>query len=835
LLVGCGGGSTGGGTGGGEDAGDATPEANGDDTGFEFDSAEPEACVPTTCAAAGANCDSIPDSCGNVLNCGTTCPDGQICGGNGTPNVCAPPPCTPKTCTDLGFDCGAAGDGCGHSLDCGACTSPDTCGGGGAAGKCGHVAPCVPKTCADQGISCGPAGDGCGKPLDCGSCTAPETCGGGGKSGVCGSAVCLPTTCAKLGTNCGPTPDGCGGLLDCGTCSVPQTCAGGGKPNICGIPPTCTNLCTKQVACPSGGTTSISGTVYAPNGVDPLPNALVYVPNAKVEPFKVGVTCDSCGASASGSPLVSTTSAVDGTFKLTNVPVGTSIPLVIQVGRWRRQITIASTTACANTVVDPTASRLPRNKGEGDIPLMAFATGSLDALECVMRKIGVDDSEFTAPTGTGRIHLFTGLDDPTSAALGGASAPGAKIYEDQLWSTQANLNRYDMVLFPCQGDAATRSATVKQNLLNFANQGGRIFATHFSYTWLYQTPQFSSTATWTPGVNGIKSDPQTGFIDQTFPKGALLAQWLQGIGASTTLGQISIQNLRRDVSSVIAPAQTWMTINDSAAGKVQMHYTFNTPTTASAGAQCGRVLFDDFHVEEPPGASAWGKTFPAECSGGAMTPQEKLLEFMLFDLASCVTVDVPTCKPKSCAELNVKCGQAGDGCGNIIACGDCPTGTTCGGGGVPSTCGAPSCPAKTCATLGISCGPAGDGCGGSLDCGTCAAGLTCGGGGKPGVCGTSACTPKTCADQSIHCGPAGDGCGNKLDCGSCPSGQTCGGGGTPGACGAPICTPKTCVSIGADCGPVADGCGHTIDCGTCKAPQTCGGNGTPNKCGGGIQ
>jgi hypothetical protein len=43
---------------------------------------------------------------------------------------------------------------------------------------------------------------------------------------------------------------------------------------------------------------------------------------------------------------------------------------------------------------------------------------------------------------------------------------------------------------------------------------------------------------------------------------------------------------------------------------------------------------------------------------------------------------------------------------------------------------------KTCAQLGIKCGPSGDGCGGQIDCGTCTPPMTCGGGGVPGVCGS---------------------------------------------------------------------------------------------------
>jgi hypothetical protein len=43
--------------------------------------------VPTTCAAQGKNCGSIPDGCGGTLSCGT-CASPQTCGGGGVANVC---------------------------------------------------------------------------------------------------------------------------------------------------------------------------------------------------------------------------------------------------------------------------------------------------------------------------------------------------------------------------------------------------------------------------------------------------------------------------------------------------------------------------------------------------------------------------------------------------------------------------------------------------------------------------------------------------------------------------------------------------------------------------
>jgi hypothetical protein len=776
-----------------------------------------------TCADLGADCGAIDNGCGQLINCGATCPNaGDVCGGGGQ-NKCGPPTCVPLTCAEQGIACGGAGDGCGKQIDCGSCAGAnEMC--SGVPAQCVPQGACTPKTCAEVGANCGWVSNGCNDVMDCGSCTNPgDTCGGNKVPNVCGKPPCTPMDCATLGAACGPASDGCGTLIpSCGTCTAPQICGGGGVANQCGIPSTCTNLCLKQVSCSSPSTTTtISGTVYAPNGTDPLPNVLVYVPNGTVQDFTPGVSCDNCGDAASGSPLVSAVSGVDGKFTIKNAPVSTNVPLVIQVGRWRRKLTIANVASCVDNPLPATQTRLPRKQSEGDIPLMAFSTGQVDALECVMRKIGVDDSEFTAPTGNGRIHIYT------ATVQGGVSASGNGQPKDTtLVGSQTALNQYDMVLFPCQGTRSDRTTAELQNIVNYANAGGRIFTTHFSYVWLYSAASFPTTAAWHVDQDSWNSG--TGYIDMTFPKGLLLAQWLfqPAIKASTTLGQIPLQVLRKDTDAVNnPPAINWITTPRNNVN-VPMHMTFNTPISAPADQQCGRVVFDDFHVEDH--AQTPSVKFPDECAAGAMTPQEKMLEFMLFDLASCITPDIPTCTPKTCLDQNIGCGAAGDGCNGTLDCGPCPAGQTCGGGGYPSQCGAPSCTPLTCAGQNIDCGPTGDGCGGILQCGNCPAGQTCGGGGQPGKCGANGCTATTCAAQGVECGPTGNGCGGVLQCGDCPSGQTCGGGGVPGKCGVPPCTPTTCAAKNAVCGLVPDGCGHALDCGTCPTGQVCKIN---NQCG----
>jgi hypothetical protein len=49
----------------------------------------------------------------------------KTCGGTGVANKCG---CAPKTCDQLGAQCATIDDGCGTLLDCGTCTPPKMCG-----------------------------------------------------------------------------------------------------------------------------------------------------------------------------------------------------------------------------------------------------------------------------------------------------------------------------------------------------------------------------------------------------------------------------------------------------------------------------------------------------------------------------------------------------------------------------------------------------------------------------------------------------------------------------------------------------------------------------------
>ena len=397
-------------------------------------------------------------------------------------------------------------------------------------------------------------------------------------------------------------------------------------------------------------TTTISGTVYDPRTTAaalPLPNVLVYVTTGAVAPLPSGVQCLTSSSSTPAGVVSYTNTAVDGTFILANVPVNATYTLVIQAGKWRRQFqeTVGATPLTGLVL------NMPANHTQGDIPMIAIATGSVDALECVLLDMGVSPTEFTDDNGVvnpgGHIHLYKGSSSP------GAQISSATPNQSTLMTNSTTMDGYDVLMFPCQGNAANQaSQTGATNLLNFANTGGRVFATHFSYAWLdpaspYDS-QFPPIANWDVNQSDPTPDPGAATINTGFADGATLAQWLFNSGASTTAGQVQLSTLRHDLTSVIAPTQPWAALNNN--GDI-MQMTFNTPVGAPAASQCGRVLFNEYHVYSSSISGANynaalpnGQTF-SECSQQphTMTPQEEMLEYALFDLSSFVTpVVVPT-------------------------------------------------------------------------------------------------------------------------------------------------------------------------------------------------
>ncbi len=401
----------------------------------------------------------------------------------------------------------------------------------------------------------------------------------------------------------------------------------------------CVNLECRQVTCDAGGKTTISGTVHDPAGKVALYNVVVYVPNAAVEPFTDGASCDRCG-NVSGSPLVSAITDTKGNFVLENVPTGKDIPLVIQVGKWRRQITIPNVNACADNPIEADKLRLPRNKSEGDIPKIAITTGGADPLECLLRKVGVDDTEFGVKGGAERIHLYAGYAGGTQLASGTSYATQA-----ELWPDAATLKRYDILLLACEGAGdgtigPDKPASSRDAMRDYMNAGGRVFMSHLHKYWLVNGPAPLPTVATFVNEPDLPN-PTTALIDTSFPKGAALSEWMVNVGGSPTKpGEFVLNAGQHTVDAVnTATSQRWVY---GTAGPSVMYFTFNTPVGVKAEEQCGRVVFSDIHVSS---GDEVGAAFPTGCKTMDLSAQEKALEFMLFDLSSCVNPDKERPKP----------------------------------------------------------------------------------------------------------------------------------------------------------------------------------------------
>jgi len=389
--------------------------------------------------------------------------------------------------------------------------------------------------------------------------------------------------------------------------------------------------------CEGGKKTSVSGVVYDPAGKVPLYNVVVYVPRGAVGPLPAGIACTQCGSQLAGESQVATLTDTKGHFVLEGVPADAPIPLVIQVGKWRRQVTLPAAKACVdNPIGDKELTRLPRKSAEGDMPRMALATGAADPLECLLRKIGIDDSEFTTSSGTGRVHLYRGAGGGSrfSTTLnGGAAYPVVSTF----WADAAALASYDAVFHSCEGDDDDKPTPAKTALFAYTKAGGRAFLSHWAQQFV-RGGGFPALASW---VNGDDIGTTEATVDATFPKGKALAEWLVDVGASPAPGKLPLTDAQRTIAAVTPGlVRSWVTVPPSS---VQI-MSFNTPTDAAPEAQCGKVVVTDIHVSA---GSTAGRPFPEGCPAGDLTPQEKALEFMLFDLGACIQNEsLPPSPPK---------------------------------------------------------------------------------------------------------------------------------------------------------------------------------------------
>ena len=424
-------------------------------------------------------------------------------------------------------------------------------------------------------------------------------------------------------------------------------------------------LCANLVKCDDPNvTTTLTGTVFDPAGKVPIFNAIVYIPQDTPAPLTTGPSCDRCDAKVSGTPLRITSTDTSGHFKLENIPVMADMPLVVQIGKWRRQVKVPMINKCVENPADATLTRLPKNRNEGDIPAIAIATGAADPLQCLFRKMGVDDSEFGVKGGPERIHLYQGGGHDTAVAQDKLASGTAFTNAEGLWGSVDELKKYDMIVMACEGTendtAQHKPASAKQALYDYAKAGGRVFTTHYHHTFFSTATapaDEQAVATWEgipePQPPALPNNPATTAVNAdivgTFEKALKMKEWLTNQNALVS-GQLPLYDARDNLSAATAgKALDWIDLkNTNNGGKTAVEYlTFNAPVGAPDDQICGRVVFSDLHVgagtpaDDPTNASA----FPTGCHSTDLSAQQKALEFMLFDLSSCIQNDATNINP----------------------------------------------------------------------------------------------------------------------------------------------------------------------------------------------
>ncbi|HEY0462798.1 MAG TPA: hypothetical protein VGC79_01255, partial [Polyangiaceae bacterium] len=392
---------------------------------------------------------------------------------------------------------------------------------------------------------------------------------------------CPKRTCAELGWACGYTVDKCNNEIDCATegltCTANQVCIGGvDGPTKCvtGGGQAC-ELCSAIPDCSQAGgaVTHLTGRVITPGRSDAntgnqigVPNAIVYIVQTnKIEDLPAitagipsgGTSCDRCEDQNFGPVLNGTVTDATGHFKLDEfIPVGKEFLLVVKAGRFRRatRFTLPQSAACQTTDL-PTAlpdnpTRLPRTMTDGsavNIPRIAVTTGRIDAIECVLSKMGLANAEFSNPaapvsSGPARVNLYRGgpKGNPT-----GASIDAMTPHDSTLYGTPAQLESYDILVSDCEGtdwdSNGTERAANGANVRQFVNRGGRMFASHLSFSWLNANgtqPYASGTpletglgpaATWSTNTNDMAT-LGTGVISQgrpnTSPRITNFSEWM---------------------------------------------------------------------------------------------------------------------------------------------------------------------------------------------------------------------------------------------------------------------------------------------------------------------
>ncbi len=365
---------------------------------------------------------------------------------------------------------------------------------------------------------------------------------------------------------------------------------------------------------------SISGKVYAPNGIDPVAGASVGIPIALAKPSKL-VRCETCAVA--GKYSAHTYAKADGSFKLTGIPNGGTYNLSIQKGHFRRIVSV-TIPKCGHLTLKKDKTTLPGKKahwGQWDsIPKIAVITGAWDKMEKVLDKLGVTEKV-----------IFNGKDWGTG-----------NFSMQALLQNLGRMKEHHLILINCGTKFETMVASpgaVRSNIREYVKAGGRLLVTDFSYDYVEQVfPEFidfegsDHASTTQPESHNAAEVGSEGLTIMADIKDNQMKSWLKlpEIKAVQSNGKVKIVGfmtgwaVQKEVN-LKTTTKVWVT-----GPAMWIGGKGDRPLTASYYFQdtdkkgCGRVIFSSYHT--------YGNSKD-------LLPQERILEYLMLEIGTCRIVE----------------------------------------------------------------------------------------------------------------------------------------------------------------------------------------------------
>ncbi|MBI2342711.1 MAG: hypothetical protein HYU98_08285, partial [Deltaproteobacteria bacterium] len=299
--------------------------------------------------------------------------------------------------------------------------------------------------------------------------------------------------------------------------------------------------------------TTVAGTLYQPNGTDPLPGALLYIPRSATaaqiaasktaSSVEVGVDCESAPSNAA----FSTCSGADGSFDLnitdcTDIDAANNqIVIYVSKGAFDFTITISGTCTSADQTIateaaDTTAPEITTSSADLKI---AVCSSAWDRMEDVLGRMGLapsDSDDDGTPNYNGwdgsvnanfnyfRGDYYADTDFPSCCALMSGDtvaitdSSGAAVNDSNGSPLSRSLTDYDIVFVNCGNgcepsmggltsvldDAFADFTSSNSTLRSYVNGGGALYITDLSYDFIEQA--FPEYIDFLNGGNGANAE-----------------------------------------------------------------------------------------------------------------------------------------------------------------------------------------------------------------------------------------------------------------------------------------------------------------------------------------